>query len=528
MPTSRKNKKITSKFLLLIAAVLFPLLAIFVFFTYRNASTDNRSQAAIASLITGEKWIHPNFHSDLGTYSWASAMKTGSYWDLILPEVDVVSFFMLTVHDNPENFLQPVIAKLKQHNTKIAVESFGSWKFSPCTSQRGEDSARVELSFIQPIYDNGGTVSYLSLDDPISRMIAGSQNQAGTCNFTLEESVREMIDYMKAVHRVHPEIQIGVIFNFPNWPYADGVSTQNSTYFEGATSELPNLDSVLEYMMAEVERSGEKVAFVHADSPYDYYRGQVPTPYLAAKTTNWSNRLLAFEEQVQQRGIPFGLVYNSHRGGDSSAALYFSDTLSYISEYDAAGGMPDNIILESWYSQPSTFLPAMQPCSFGHLTLAAFSTMSNLPSCNYRASETAVEKLPVYRINTSASYYYVAGAEADAQTWAQANNGTVEGVAFFTPKQHPLAVSVFSVKNANNNYLFTHSSEELRSATQSYGYQENSLGFFAFDQAHLDSKPVYRLNNQGRYLLTISKAESDEAVRSYGYALEGIAFYAFE
>ena len=56
-------------------------------------------------------------------------------------------------------------------------------------------------------------------------------------------------------------------------------------------------------------------------------------------------------------GIPFGLLYVSKVGGETSNVAFRDNVLAVYRAYRAAGGRPDHLELTSWYAFPTSTLP---------------------------------------------------------------------------------------------------------------------------------------------------------------------------
>src|SRR4051812_38289130 len=78
---------------------------------------------------------------------------------------------------------------------------------------------------MEPIYQAGGTVNYLALDNPTSRVglngrpLSPDSPQPNGCQFPLPEAITQLIQHLKAVRAAHPEIKPGLIVNLPNEIY---------------------------------------------------------------------------------------------------------------------------------------------------------------------------------------------------------------------------------------------------------------------------------------------------------------------
>jgi hypothetical protein len=55
--------------------------------------------------------------------------------------------------------------------------------------------------------------------------------------------------------------------------------------------------------------------------------------------------------------VPFGLIYVSKVGGETSNVAFRDNVLAAYLAYRAAGGRPDHLELTSWYAFPTSNLP---------------------------------------------------------------------------------------------------------------------------------------------------------------------------
>jgi hypothetical protein len=57
----------------------------------------------------------------------------------------------------------------------------------------------------------------------------------------------------------------------------------------------------------------------------------------------------SLREALQQRGIPFGMIYNGWTT-DLSDAQWMTDAENHYAEWEAQGGtIPSHVIFQSWY-----------------------------------------------------------------------------------------------------------------------------------------------------------------------------------
>ncbi len=333
-----------------------------------------------------QRWIHPNLRSQFQNQGkiedpykyWDTLFDNEDEWSSILRNIDVFSFCMAAVQQNEGDFITRMVPLLKKYNVSIAIEggALGQTKNADhgCLPNDGEIIAKREIEKIQKIYDVGGKVNYYSMDGPIRRTIGGYFKD--NCGWTLDQSVANLILYMKTFHAVHPETKFGIIVNFPNWPYKGTVS-----YAGKKEPEVIEYDRVLDEIVEQLNASGEKIYYVHADNPYDYAIEDVWTnKEVKEKKIDWVKRILDLEKQVKKHDLKFGLIYNSMRGGNTSDQLFANDTKKYVKLYAERGGKVDDAIIESWFSYPKNITPKEKPHSFLNLVSKIFPERSPKPS----------------------------------------------------------------------------------------------------------------------------------------------------
>jgi alpha-tubulin suppressor-like RCC1 family protein len=377
-----------------LSCILFSL-----YFPFFQAS-DSSAQGAV------ERWIHPGFAQiDSPLYEVEAQYPTA------LRESDVFQFFAedvanLGFSEASRASLRARIALLKKYGVKISVEAIGinpadGWAHDPSPDGElmyckrwgvcgngpgqisavtlGQESARITLRKLQPIYDADGEVSYLGLD--YSAIGGALPNPYATADprthtnalFTLEEALTVLTTYMQAIHNGisgyagRPNIKIGVVTNFPNVNYNGVPSFRNEPELNGLDFEY-----VLERMEARTREVGEALWFVHADSPYNLtvlYPAQWPWGgNIPNSSINYFSRLLSLKDQTRSLGLRFGAVFNTDRSGSyGTDQRYTDETLAYIRAFRQAAGDPDDFIIESWYNLPTATFPETTQYTFMNL-----------------------------------------------------------------------------------------------------------------------------------------------------------------
>ena len=321
-----------------------------------DADADADADDTGTSAPSIAKWVHHSKGEDR-----AEVFDGAAAWQTVHDQISAYGFFVNSVSSDARGDVTKAVEFLGPASLPIYIEAGGTLSYQACDDTNGEASAAHEVAKLEAIYAAGGSVGYLTLDGPISRVI--ENGRVGNCGFTLEQSVSELADYFVAVHEVHPDIQIGILTNFPNWTY-DGVSA-----YQCATKDHGDYRVALDAAIAAVEAAGDTVAYVVADNPADYATGvHASNCYDDPSTIDWMARIVSLQTQVQAHGLPFGLIFNSENGGQVSNQLFYEETVAYAHAYRAAGGRPDIAIMESWYDFPNVALPETEP--YTHMNTA--------------------------------------------------------------------------------------------------------------------------------------------------------------
>jgi hypothetical protein len=77
-----------------------------------------------------------------------------------------------------------------------------------------------------------------------------------------------------------------------------------------------------------------------------------------------ATQVVALEQALRGHGLRFGLIYNSEAGGTAGDEPFHDQTLAALLSYQAAGGNPDDVIVQSWYPYPSAMVPEDQANRF--------------------------------------------------------------------------------------------------------------------------------------------------------------------
>ena len=203
---------------------------------------------------------------------------------------------------------------LGQWKKKIAIET-GSVKEFFCTPDASgmNESIGNSLSSLRAVQSAGGTVAYISMDNPYA------SGKAAACGGpALEPTSDRIATYVRGVHAAFPNVAIGLSEAYP------------------LTSE-PDFERALDQLATR----GATPAFLHAD---------VDSRALAKFGADFNRDMRALRDACAARGIAFGIIVWGYNG--DADALYSQDA-SYVAReittaFPTWEDMPVHMVIQSW------------------------------------------------------------------------------------------------------------------------------------------------------------------------------------
>jgi hypothetical protein len=209
-----------------------------------------------------------------------------------------------------------VFRQLNQWRIQTAIE-VGAVKEFYCTPDaRGMNEAiAATLASVRAIETAGGSVSYLSMDDPFAAGLAP------VCGGPAPEpSADRIATYSRGVRAALPSVRIGWIEAYP----------------------LSSADAI-ESMMGLLAARGALPAFLHMD---------VDMPFLVrrGRTDDFVRDMKRLRNAASARGMQFGIIIWGNNG--DADALYALDAErileSLTATFPTSDNMPDHVVVQSW------------------------------------------------------------------------------------------------------------------------------------------------------------------------------------
>ena len=177
----------------------------------------------------------------------------------------------------------------------------------------------------------GGDLAYVAMDEPLywGHAFTGARS----CQFSMEETAREVAAGVAQIRAVFPQVQIG-----DTEPIGSGVP--------GWAQEIG------QWMQAYRAATGTPLAFMHADIQW---------------RENWQAVLPQVKRVVHAQGVPFGVIMDGN--GDSDEEWTDTALQRYRMLQSNPATDPDQIVVQSWEEHPSQMMPETRPGTSSNLAL---------------------------------------------------------------------------------------------------------------------------------------------------------------
>ncbi len=309
-------------------------------------------------------------------------VQQDAQWDFVKKNVDGVKLWTQQIDQEAKDWpfqgkvdapraLEKIILVLNRHKIPMIIEKgcFPAAKGDPLRDRFCGESgpfdetyslraAKSEIERLRRVEALGGTVKFFDVDGPIRHMLRPSSGEGFP---TIEKCAEAFVQYMLHVQKAYPNVEFFALTNFPNWGYRGEISYWGN---EGWGDYFTALEAIVRLSkQADAPLRGFTV-----DNPYDYAVGEVQNPEFPydPKSIDWIARILDVEQYVRKHELEFNLIFNSQRGGNTSAELFCKETVEFIDLYQRRGGRPDRYIIQSWYTHPTRdqIVPESDPNTF--------------------------------------------------------------------------------------------------------------------------------------------------------------------
>ena len=291
--------------------------------------------------------LHPDGY--FGSTDYLSLFSPTAPWQQAASHVQVLKLYGVDSFSDAD--LTNILTNLKQRNIALALE----WPVLTSTTCgigiEGFGAPGGLLSVAQRIQSLGGTLTYLAMLQPFQwgSLYPGTS----ACQWTAQQVATNALIEVNSAKTVFPNLLVGDIMAVPAFQSAGSSwAAQYGAWFDTWRS-----------------LTGTPMAFFHVDVDW-------PTP-------NWQAAVAAIRPLVEQRGIPFGMVYNGFLTNESDSA-WMAAAESHFVEYEVTNQFtpPDQVNFQSWNPSPTHVLPETDPTAFTYLIDRYFRTRTSLTLVN--------------------------------------------------------------------------------------------------------------------------------------------------
>jgi hypothetical protein len=298
-------------------------------------------------------WV--DYEIPLGSVDYFDLFAPDAPWAEALENLDVFRLHAFQMrHYLTDDHLRLIIDWLDEHQIPLLFETEPLQPVDPAECDHSESfEGPWDLEMAQRYKDLGGTIAVVAIEQPFT--YAHHLQGPRVCHYTMERIVDEITIYMTEMRQMFPGVPMGSI---------EGLVRSPQTTPEDMAFWIDTYEDL----------AGEPLEFLHIDVDWS-----VP---------GWPEILRGIEQVADERGVPFGVLYNG--SFESTSESWLQQAAELIAEYETnAGGTPDHVNLVSWVDQPERVLPETDLGAFTSLINRYTGTRSRLEVVEYDAPPDA-------------------------------------------------------------------------------------------------------------------------------------------
>jgi uncharacterized protein (TIGR03437 family) len=283
----------------------------------------------------------------IGSVDYLDLFTPGADWTTASSRIQVFKMYTQMISPSfPGSFsdatLQQIFSYLNSHHIALAVEFPPLIPTAACGIGVEGFAGELALPMATRIQQLGGNLQYVAFDEPFYH---GGVLYPGpnACHWTPQQIAADALQSVAQIKTVFPNVIVGDIEPVPGGPawlsqYTAGIDAWRAA-------------------------AGVPFAFFHFDVNWGI---------------SWKPSVESLREALQQRGIPFGMIYNGWTT-DLSDAQWMNDAENHYAEWEAQGGtIPSHVIFQSWYPYPQHVLPESDPTALTYLIDSYFRQRTKL------------------------------------------------------------------------------------------------------------------------------------------------------
>lgn len=199
----------------------------------------------------------------------------------------------------------------------------------------GEKSFQMQKGDFDRLTRHGLDIGSFAMDEPLSKALSLHKSE----DFAVEQTAR----FILTVRKNYPQALIGDIEPYPS----------------------QNIDEHIRW----IDRLQQRLHQL-GDKGLDFYRVDPDwVSFQVAHKGSWAE-LKKIEDHCHSAGLKFSLIYwdsdfwQAKNAGTLNDKTWYDGILKEEHAYAAAGGKPDQFVIESWIGQPKAVIPDSEPYTF--------------------------------------------------------------------------------------------------------------------------------------------------------------------
>lgn len=262
-------------------------------------------------------------------------------WQRAAARVQVLKVSTQFLHRASDEQLAAMIRDLKRRHIALALEAEILVATVACgNGVPGYTTEAVIRKAAQRVSALGGTINYVAFDEPMTWGHFAKHGAA--CGYSVDEVVHNIAPNIRTLKTVFPTVRFGDI---------EPVTNQTAD----------RLDAIMEFATRFEQVTGDPLTFLQADIIWQ---------------DQWQPQLAVWRQRAHAAGMAFGVIVD----GDPSDRSDTAWTDHAIERYRLVTGRaelrPDDVVIQSWQSRPTHFLPEDAP---GTLTSVVLGTVAPPP-----------------------------------------------------------------------------------------------------------------------------------------------------
>ena len=293
-------------------------------------------------------------HNDyVPMYDFTLASSDLDFFNRYLSEFDIHTHRLKVDADTA---LKNLITLSKTHGYRLSATS-GDLMYQPTNAiQSGEICAQTVLDTVGRFYSFTGGIKRLYIDHPWQLRWQDNptdSQQVIATGMTMQESATEIIDFMRVLHIAYPDWEFFLLPNLTNYGWKGQRSYRSPS---GDRMGVGDFYDELTLVYSNALAAGLSLKGVLIDFPYPDAMG-ITTPSTNVyngppNEFDWMARIRDVENEVESRGMQFGIINNSYAGPTNQGYQFYVDALNYIDVYTNAPyyGSPALWAPRTWYT----------------------------------------------------------------------------------------------------------------------------------------------------------------------------------